>query len=126
MSRYSTSAAWSDIDPIPLSQPADPTLDLACIAYSDSYLEATSYLRAVMAVNEISERAISLTADIIAMNPAHYTVWLYRAKVLIELGEKNGDLNERLQEELEWLTTVARKNLKNYQIWYVLKRPQTP
>lgn len=50
-------------------------MPLATIAYAPDYLEATSYLRAVMAANEMSERALKLTEDVIAMNPAHYTVW---------------------------------------------------
>lgn len=50
-------------------------MPLATIAYSEEYLEAMSYLRAVMAANEMSERAFKLTEDIIFMNPAHYTVW---------------------------------------------------
>jgi protein farnesyltransferase/geranylgeranyltransferase type-1 subunit alpha len=39
-----------------------------------------SYLRALMVgEGEMSERALELTGDIIAMNPAHYTVWYYHA-----------------------------------------------
>jgi hypothetical protein len=35
-----------------------------------------SYLRALMVgEGEMSERALALTGDIIAMNPAHYTIW---------------------------------------------------
>ena len=35
-----------------------------------------SYLRALMVGGgEMSERALLLTGDIIAMNPAHYTIW---------------------------------------------------
>ena len=35
-----------------------------------------SYLRALMVgQGEMSERALLLTGDIIAMNPAHYTIW---------------------------------------------------
>jgi protein farnesyltransferase/geranylgeranyltransferase type-1 subunit alpha len=73
MGSYSESAEWSDIEPIPLNE---GTLQpLAAIALSDDYLEATAYLRAIMAKNELSTRALDLTADIIAMNPSHYTVW---------------------------------------------------
>ena len=67
---------WASIQPIPLDDGSDSgTMPLATIAYSDHYLEATSYLRAVMAAHEMSERALQLTADVISMNPAHYTVW---------------------------------------------------
>jgi protein farnesyltransferase/geranylgeranyltransferase type-1 subunit alpha len=45
------------------------------------------------------------------MNPAHYTVWLYRARTLFELGS---DLNG----ELEWLNEMAMSYQKNYQIWH--------
>jgi protein farnesyltransferase/geranylgeranyltransferase type-1 subunit alpha len=51
------------------------THPLATIAYSPEYAEATAYLRAVMAANEMSERALELTEDVIRLNPAHYTVW---------------------------------------------------
>lgn len=81
--KYSSDPEYSDLTPIPLNDGtpdnADPTdpdiLPLASIAYAPEYLEATSYLRAVMAANEMSERALRLTEDVIAMNPAHYTVW---------------------------------------------------
>ncbi|PGH30547.1 protein farnesyltransferase/geranylgeranyltransferase type-1 subunit alpha [[Emmonsia] crescens] len=127
MSKYST-PTWTSITPIPLDDGStyydndDPerqrhdvsgngTYPLATIAYAPAYEEATSYLRAVMAANEISERALELTEDVILMNPAHYTVWLYRAKILVAL-EK--DLNK----EIEWVNKLALQCLKNYQIWH--------
>jgi protein farnesyltransferase/geranylgeranyltransferase type-1 subunit alpha len=60
---------------------------------------------------EYSTRALSLTAHIIDMNPAHYTVWLYRASILKAL-------NLSITEELEWVNEVALSNQKNYQIWH--------
>lgn len=69
---YTEDPAWADIDPIAQD---DTTHALAPIAYPDEYVEATGYLRAVMAKNEYSERVLRLTEDIIDMNPAHYTVW---------------------------------------------------
>lgn len=73
---YGSNPEWADITPIPLNDGSESgIMPLASIAYPDEYLEATSYLRAVMAANEMSERALKLTADVISMNPAHYTVW---------------------------------------------------
>ena len=74
--KYASDLEWASIQPIPLNDGSESgAMPLASIAYSDDYLEATSYLRAVMAANEMSERALKLTEDIISMNPAHYTVW---------------------------------------------------
>lgn len=73
---YSSDPTWAPVQPIPLNDGSETgTMPLATIAYSEEYLEAMSYLRAVMAANEMSERAFKLTEDIIFMNPAHYTVW---------------------------------------------------
>jgi protein farnesyltransferase/geranylgeranyltransferase type-1 subunit alpha len=72
MQSYSDDPAWADIEPIPQDDTGHP---LAAIAYSDEYSEAMSYLRAVMAKNEYSDRVLGLTEHIIGLNPAHYTVW---------------------------------------------------
>ncbi|KAL4878451.1 hypothetical protein BJY04DRAFT_196040 [Aspergillus karnatakaensis] len=110
--KYASDPEWSSIQPIPLNDGSESgAAPLATIAYSDEYIEATSYLRAVMAINEMSERALALTEEIISMNPAHYTVWIYRAKIIFAL-------NKDLTEELEWLNRVSLKYLKNYQIWH--------
>jgi protein farnesyltransferase/geranylgeranyltransferase type-1 subunit alpha len=73
MGKYSDDNHWNDI--VPLPQDDGGVNSLAAIAYTDDYSEAMSYLRAIMAKNEMSERALSLTEDIIDMNAAHYTVW---------------------------------------------------
>lgn len=73
---YANNPEWSDVTPIPLDDGSESgAMPLATIAYPDEYLDATSYLRAVMAANEMSERALQLTENVISMNPAHYTVW---------------------------------------------------
>lgn len=73
MGVYSEDPQWEDIVPIP--QDDGGPNPLAAIAYTGEYSEAMSYLRAIMAKNEMSERALQLTEDIIDMNAAHYTVW---------------------------------------------------
>ena len=74
--KYANDPEWASITPIPLDDGSESgSAPLATIAYLPQYLEVTSYLRAVMAANEMSERALALTEDVISMNPAHYTVW---------------------------------------------------
>ena len=72
---------------------------------------AVSYLRAVMAAEECSPRCLRLTEHVISMNPAHYTVWLYRFKIVTHLGIP-------VPDEIQWLNEIALENLKNYQIWH--------
>ncbi|KAK4615721.1 Farnesyltransferase/geranylgeranyltransferase type-1 subunit alpha [Fulvia fulva] len=109
MGKYADDPQWADIAPLPTDE-GGPN-PLAAIAYSDEYGETMSYLRAVMAANEYSERVLALTEDLIDMNPAHYTVWLYRAQTLFALDK---DLNI----ELQWLSETALQHQKNYQIWH--------
>ncbi|KZM23060.1 Galactose-6-sulfurylase [Ascochyta rabiei] len=106
---YHDDEAWKDVEPLP--QDDGGMHPLAAIAYTEEYSEAMGYLRAVMASNEFSDRVLGLTEHIINMNPAHYTVWLYRAKTISELGKP-------LQDEIKWLNPTALKHLKNYQIWH--------
>ena len=73
MGRYSDSDTWQDV--IPISQDDGGPNPLAVITYTEEYSEAMSYLRAMMAQDEKSERVLDLTEHIIGMNPAHYTVW---------------------------------------------------
>lgn len=108
MPKYADDPLWDDIVPLPTDE-GGPN-PLAAIAYSDEYEEAMSYLRAIMASNEHSERVLDLTEDIIDMNAAHYTVWLYRAATLFAL-------QSDLREELDWVNETAQQHQKNYQIW---------
>lgn len=64
-----------------------------------------------MAKKEHSPRCLRLTEDIIAMNPAHYTVWLYRFSIVQAM-------KIPIPEEIQWLNQVSLENLKNYQIWH--------
>lgn len=109
MGQYSEDPAWADITPLPTDE-GGPN-PLAAIAYTEEYEETMSYLRAIMASSEFSARALELTEDLIDMNPAHYTVWLYRAQCLFAIGSD-------LRVELSWLNEIALEHQKNYQIWH--------
>ncbi|OLL23775.1 Mevalonate kinase [Neolecta irregularis DAH-3] len=103
-----TDGSWDDIIPIP--QEDDPH-SIAEIAYTQEYKQGMSYLRAIMEKEEFSDRALDLTEYIIAMNPAHYTVWAYRANILFAS-------NEDLRDELKYIEPWAERFSKNYQIWH--------
>ncbi|CAN8095169.1 unnamed protein product [Discula destructiva] len=105
---YGTDPEWDDVIPMPVE---DGEGALAAIAYPEDYAEAISYLRAVMAKKEHSPRCLRLTQHIISMNPAHYTVWLYRFAIVQALAIP-------IPEEIDWLNQVSLDNLKNYQIWH--------
>lgn len=64
-----------------------------------------------MAKKEYSPRCLRLTQHIISINPAHYTVWLYRFSIVQAL-------EIPIPKEIEWLNEVSLNNLKNYQIWH--------
>ncbi|KAI1214643.1 protein prenylyltransferase [Annulohypoxylon truncatum] len=104
---YALDPDWDDVVPIPQEETEGA---LAAIAYPDEYAEAMSYLRAVMAVKEYSPRCLKLTERIISLNPAHYTVWIYRFSIIEAL-------NISIPDEIEWLNDIALTYIKNYQIW---------
>ncbi|KAL2262705.1 hypothetical protein VTK26DRAFT_356 [Humicola hyalothermophila] len=106
--KLSLDPEWDDVMPVVLEEPEGA---LAAIAYPADYAEAMAYLRAVMQAKEHSPRCLRLTEHIIAMNPSHYTVWLYRAAIVFAL-------KLPIPDEIEWLNGVALENLKNYQIWH--------
>ncbi|ETS76682.1 hypothetical protein PFICI_12069 [Pestalotiopsis fici W106-1] len=108
MGSYATDPDWDDVIPVPQTEPEGA---LASIAYPDDYAESTAYLRAVMIAKEYSPRCLKLTEHIISMNPAHYTVWLYRFSIVQAL-------DIPLLDELAWLNEVALEHQKNYQIWH--------
>jgi protein farnesyltransferase/geranylgeranyltransferase type-1 subunit alpha len=97
---------WDDLSPLEQDDGPHP---VASIAYTDDYKTMMGYLRRVMEVNELSTRSFDLTTALIDMNPAHYTIWEYRRRVLEHLGTK---------EDLEWLDEATIEHSKNYQIWH--------
>lgn len=104
---YCRRPEWADIKPI--LQDND-TNDIVRIAYTESFEDVFAYFRAILKLNEISERAFELSKDAALLNPANYTVWYYRRLLIKEL---NLDLND----ELAFITTTIRSNPKNYQVW---------
>ncbi|TIB18807.1 hypothetical protein E3P92_00296 [Wallemia ichthyophaga] len=105
---YAERDDFKDLIPIPQDEGPSP---LAPINYSQKYRDAMDMFRAVVDINEKSERALGLTEDIIRMNAGHYTVWHYRTTILVELGLD-------LQSELKLMDELSTEFLKSYQVWH--------
>ncbi|KAI8323845.1 hypothetical protein GQ54DRAFT_257615 [Martensiomyces pterosporus] len=99
---------WRDVVPIPQDDGPHP---ICPIAYTDEYKEMMDYFRAVIAKGEVSERALKLSSRVIEENPGHYTVWVYRKKLIQELSAS-------LEDELDWISEIADMHPKNYQLWH--------
>jgi len=104
---YIERSGWEDIQPIEQDDGPNP---LAAIAYSQEYKDTLDTFRAICAKEEISQRAYELTEAVIYLNPSHYTVWLYRQKLINEL-------KINLEAELDFLDNLVEDNPKCYQLW---------
>lgn len=106
--KYRDDPAWADVVKVPQDDGPDP---IVSIAYSDEFIDVMDCFRGVLKINEYSERTLALTLDVIDANPANYTVWLFRRRVLEALGSD-------LREELQYTADMAIQHPKNYQIWH--------
>lgn len=102
---------WADIKP--LKQDESPR-GVVRIAYSDEFIDVHDYVRAVMAIDERSERVLTLTAEALQLNAANYTVWAYRRNVLMTLSAP-------LAKEHTFTKMLLLDHPKNYQLWYHLQ-----
>lgn len=108
---------FADITPVPQNEGKEPPV--CSIAYAPEFVEAHDYLRALLRTDERSKRALDLTTLCLKMNPANYTVWHYRRRILISLsGEGGGIDDETIEKDLAFADDLGGSNPKNYQLWY--------
>ncbi|KAG9414230.1 hypothetical protein AC1031_013429 [Aphanomyces cochlioides] len=103
-----TSAAWADVVRVPQDDGPNPAVP---INYTQQFKDIMDLFRAVLLSDEHSERTLHLTTAAIEENPANYTAWHFRRKVLKALGSN-------LYDELEFTHLHALESPKNYQIWH--------
>ena len=109
-SLYKDDPDWADVQPIAQDDGPDPVCP---IAYTEAFVDAMDYFRAVLHSDERSLRALALTQRIIDLNPANYTAWYYRRLCLAALGDEAD-----WKVELEFCNRVSLAQQKNYQVWH--------
>jgi len=102
---------FSDIVPVPQDDGPRPVV---LINYDPTFRATMDIFRAVLKSDELSARALTLTADVIDLNAANYTAWHFRRRCLQAIGSDGSDY----RAELEYVSAIAGDNPKNYQIWY--------
>jgi len=65
------------------------------------------YFRAILAKQEVSQRAFDLTTEVIDHSQGNYGAWAYRRKML-------DALQLDLAQEFEWLRSKGKELEKNY------------
>lgn len=131
LSPGSLSTVFSDIEPT-LQEEASP---VCSIAYTADFVTAYDYLRTCLRTDEHSDRTLALTGLCLRLNPANYSVWHYRRRILATLqrrkasaagGGGEGDSDAKLppldadvlESELVMASNLGGSNPKNYQVWY--------
>lgn len=99
---------WSDIIPIEQDDGPNP---IVSIAYNAEFKRLMGLFRAVIFKEELSLRVLSLTEEVLEINPANYTAWQYRRDCLKATGAD-------LCDERRYMDNFAEDNPKNYQIWF--------
>ncbi|KAK4056797.1 CAAX geranylgeranyltransferase alpha subunit [Microbotryomycetes sp. JL221] len=98
---------WQDL--VPIAQLDAPNC-LVPIAYSQQYRDAMDTFRAIINVNEKSNRTLEVTEALIKLNPGHYSIWAYRAQTLLAM-------NANLEHELDLMDKLVKAHIKSYQVW---------
>ena len=96
---FSAREEFKDLQPLPQDDGPDPVVKIAynkqCNSVSSQLIhdfhltsldfsvsETYDYFRAIYASGEVSERALLVTQEAAELNPANYTVWHHRRKLL--------------------------------------------
>jgi protein farnesyltransferase/geranylgeranyltransferase type-1 subunit alpha len=105
---YNRNPLWADIEPIPQDDGPHPVVP---IQYTSEFRQTMDYFRAILKRDERSERALQITAHVIALNAANYTAWHFRRLCLTAL-------KCDLEKELKDCEKIADMQPKNYQLWH--------
>lgn len=104
---YRTKPEWKDVEPISIKTQSS----IMDIKYTPRYEEAFSYFRAMLVLDELSERSLALTADCLELQKSNFSVWYFRRRILKKL-------THHLLNELPYVEKIIENEPKNYQVWH--------
>ncbi|KAJ3429444.1 protein farnesyltransferase/geranylgeranyltransferase type-1 subunit alpha [Anaeramoeba flamelloides] len=99
---------WEDVVPITQKDGPKPP---CVVNYSDQYKETMNYFRAVLRSEEISERALKLSKELLMISPSYTVAYEFRRNCLFAL-------NGNLKNELFLIEKLLDRLPKNYQLWH--------
>ncbi|KAH0793971.1 prenyltransferase alpha subunit [Histomonas meleagridis] len=105
---YKDDPEWADLTPIPLPKREDEPF---IIEYSPEYEDLFGYFNAILAKEEISERALKIVNDVISRHSTHYTAWWYKTKIMEKISYDP-------VTEMNNIDTILFDHHKSYQAWY--------
>lgn len=118
------SSVWSDVQRTYQSESSSSPM--CPILYAPEYSSAMDIYRTLVSSNatpelltslELSPRALALTQHLIQLNPSHYSIWHYRANILLHAPAFEHNRDDVLAAELTFLESLAHANMKSYQVW---------
>lgn len=96
--------------------PADaPVLPMMC---SEAYKRAVAALNLVLSTKEVSARALCATLAVIRENPAHYTAYIERRRIMRELLRAGQLQPADVAAELSLSAELIAETPKNFQVWH--------
>lgn len=101
------SPEWKDVSPIDQDDGPYPVLQ---IQYSDRFRDRMGYFRTVLRAREYSARSLALCREVLSLNPANYTGWVFLKDAITRLEVDLG-------HELSFVANFIVENPKNYQVW---------
>lgn len=105
--------SYDDLNVLPIEDLKLADVPLLKIMYTEDFKLMIGRLNALIDINEHSERALKLTQVVIAKVPSNYTAWQFRFQIIKQISTQ-----QDLVSELEWCSSTAKENEKNYQIWH--------
>jgi protein farnesyltransferase/geranylgeranyltransferase type-1 subunit alpha len=99
---------YSDVTPIP---PPQEEGDPFFIEYTPQQATLFSLFNGLIAIPELSPRALALSEEMIEHFPSHYTAWWYKFRILEAIGYDS-------QNELRFINRSISTCPKLYQAWH--------
>jgi len=98
----------------------DDSEGICVINYPPEFVKLMDQFRKAVHEESYTMESFELTSSLLEYNPANYSVWLFRRRLLLghPPSQEGGVAGSFLAREMEYLDQMTEENPKNYQIWH--------